>query len=109
MASHPRSVLITGTSSGGIGCALVSAFASQNFTVSATARDASKIPTSISSLPNVQVLTLDVTSSALINAAVEAVKVKTGGTLDYLVNNAGAGYTTPMVDVDIEAGKKVFM
>jgi len=98
----------TGTSVGGISSALVSAFASQNLTVFATARDISRIPASLSSLPNVQVLTLDVTSPALINAAVEAVKTKTGGTLDYLINNAGAGYTIPIADVDIEVGKKVF-
>jgi NAD(P)-dependent dehydrogenase (short-subunit alcohol dehydrogenase family) len=59
-------------------------------------------------LPHVTLLTLDVTSGASIAAAVEAVRAQTGGKLDYLVNNAGAWYIVPLLDTDIEQGKRIF-
>ena len=39
-------------------------------------------------LVNVTMLTLDITDSAQIKESVSAVEKMTGGTLDYLVNNA---------------------
>jgi NAD(P)-dependent dehydrogenase (short-subunit alcohol dehydrogenase family) len=63
---------------------------------------------SLSDLPNVHLISLDVTSPASIADAFSAVKAKTGGKLDYLVNNAGRGYSMPALDVDIEEGKRLF-
>ena len=108
MTSPRKSVLVTGTSTAGIGSALALAFARHDLLVFATARDLAKIPSSLSSRPNVEALVLDVTSPELIQHAVETVRAKTGGRLNYLVNNAGSGYTMPLADFDVEAGKKVF-
>jgi 1-acylglycerone phosphate reductase len=49
-----------------------------------------------------------VTSQESIRAAYNFVASKTNGRLDYLVNNAGAGYTTPLVDFDDRKGRAVF-
>ena len=107
-SGRPMSVLITGTSQGSFGGALAAAFARRGFTVFATARNLSKIDPALILLPHVHQLQLDVTSPESISHAVQAVRVKTDGRLNFLINNAGAGYTTPMADVDIEIGKKIF-
>jgi len=39
---------------------------------------------------------------------VEAVKTKTSGTLDVLLNNSGGGYLMPLIDLDLDAAKAVF-
>lgn len=108
MATLSRSVLITGTSAGSIGSALVAAFANKGFDVFATARDPSKIERSLADLPNVYPVRLDVTSQASIREAYNYVTQQSRGRLDYLVNNAGAGYTTPLVDFDEKLGRRVF-
>lgn len=103
-----KTVLITGTSAGGIGSALASAFSKRNHTVFATARDVTKA-SHLASLPGVVIIALDVTIPDSIVAAVEAVKAKTGGKgLDILINNAGAGYTMPLVDADLDQGRRMF-
>lgn len=103
----PKSVLITGCSAGGIGFALAEEFQSRGFHVFATARTRSKTST-LENLPNVTFIPLDVDSSSMISAAVEIVHAHTGGTLDYLVNNAGRNYFMPTLDVDIDYAKKIF-
>ena len=108
MTSPRKSVLVTGTSTAGIGSAIALAFAKQNLLVFATARDLAKISSSLSSRSNVETVVLDVTSPELVKDAMEMVRAKTGGRLDYLVNNAGGGYTIPLAEFDLEAGKKVF-
>lgn len=102
-----KSVLITGCSAGGIGYSLAQEFQSHGLTVFATARTLSKI-SNLEKLSNVTLLPLDVTSASSIAAAVEAVKAKTGGKLDYLVNNSGRTYCMPALDVDIEEAKLLF-
>ena len=102
-----KSVLITGCSTGGIGGALALAFQKRGLHVFATARTLSKM-SHLEKLPNVTLLTLDVTSSSSIATAVEAVEAQTGGTLDYLVNNSGGGLIMPTLDTDIEEAKRMF-
>lgn len=103
-----KTVLITGTSAGGIGSALASAFARRNYKVFATARDITKV-SHLASLPGIEIITLDVTLPDSIMAAVEAVKAKTDGKgLDILINNAGAGYLMPLVDADLDYGRRMF-
>ncbi|KAF2679664.1 NAD(P)-binding protein [Lentithecium fluviatile CBS 122367] len=103
----PRTVLITGSSAGGIGHALVLAFQKHNYTVFATARSLAKM-SDFGTLPNVHPIALDVTSPESIAAAVKEVDAKTGGKLDVLVNNAGGGYVIPVLDTDVEVAKAIF-
>ena len=103
----PKTVLITGCSVGGIGHGLAIAFQKRGLHVFATARSLSKM-SELSSLPNLTLLSLDVTSPTSIAAAVKSVEGKTGGRLDYLVNNSGSIYLMPNLDSDMEVGKKMF-
>lgn len=100
-------VLITGCSTGGIGAALCHEFQKRGLHVFAAARTISKLG-DIESLPNVTPVTLDVTSAASIAAAVELIRDKTGGRLDYLINNAGAQYVMPLLDVDVAAARAMY-
>ncbi|KAI0714610.1 hypothetical protein C8Q76DRAFT_619051 [Earliella scabrosa] len=103
-----KTILITGCSANGIGAALADALAKAGHTVFATARDPSKIPTTLTALPNVKTLALDVTSPSSVADAVAAVKGDDrAGRLDVLVNNAGAGYTIPLLDADLEQARRV--
>lgn len=102
-----KSVLITGCSQGGIGFALAKSFQRQGFHVFASARSVSSM-SPLEALPDVTLLTIDVTSPSSIAAAVKAIDVKTGGHLDCLVNNAGCYFTMPALDVDITEARKVF-
>jgi NADP-dependent 3-hydroxy acid dehydrogenase YdfG len=102
-----RTVLITGCSAGGIGAGLVETFALKNYHVFATARNTSKIPFILASLPNVTSLPLDTSSPSQIEAAVRHVE-KVAGKLDVLVNNSGIGFTQPVLDTRIEDTKRIF-
>lgn len=103
----PKSVLITGCSHGGIGSSLAETFQKRGLHVFATGRSLKKMA-HLADLPNVTLLTLDVTSPSSIADAVKAVAAQTGGTLDYLVNNAGRNYICPTLDVDIAEAKAMF-
>ncbi|ETS87339.1 hypothetical protein PFICI_01167 [Pestalotiopsis fici W106-1] len=106
--SRTRSVLITGCSDGGIGAALAQCFASHpNLHVYASARSIAKM-SELSTIPNITLLALDVTSPESIKIAVTTLQKATGGSLDILVNNAGCGYTMPYLDSDIEVAKALF-
>ena len=102
-----ESVLITGCSAGGIGAALCREFQHRGLHVFATARTPAKLD-DLTTLPNVTTLALDVTSAPSIADAVKTVQVKTGGRLKYLVNNSGAQYVVPTLDMDIEQAKKMY-
>lgn len=56
----------------------------------------------------IEILQLDVTSDESIANSVSAVKELTGGSLDALVNNAGAAYNMPLMDIDIEKARALF-
>ncbi|KAF4538166.1 Short-chain dehydrogenase/reductase SDR [Lasiodiplodia theobromae] len=105
--SSPKTVLITGCSDGGIGPALAKEFQSRGCHVFATARNPAKME-SLRDVPNVTLLPLDVSSPESISAAVAAISAQTGGTLDYLINNAGALYVTPVLDFDMQKAKALF-
>ena len=102
-----KSVLITGCSAGGIGSALVESFQKRNLRVFATARDVSKM-SHLEKLPNVTLLNLDPTSEPSVRAAFDILEAQTGGTLDYLVNNAGQTIIMPTLDFNIETAKKLY-
>lgn len=84
-----KSVLITGSSEGGIGDALARTFHQKGLLVFATARNLTKVQ-HLKEL-GLEILPLDVTDEASIKQAVESVGAATGGTLDILVNNSGGG------------------
>lgn len=84
-----KTALITGCSEGGIGDAIAQEFHKNGVRVFATARNLTKIE-HLRAL-GLEVLQLDVLSPESIQMAVVDVQKATGGTLDFLVNNAGAG------------------
>lgn len=106
MASR-ETVLITGCSNGGIGSALVVALQQRGLHVFATARDPSRM-SSLQGLPNVTMLTLDIVKPADIKCAVEMVAKQTGGTLNYLVSNAGRNHFMPILDEDLDMVRNLF-
>jgi NAD(P)-dependent dehydrogenase (short-subunit alcohol dehydrogenase family) len=83
-----KTVLITGSSSG-IGRATVKYFAARGWQVAATMRTPAK-ETELGQLPNVKLFPLDVLDEASIAQAV-ADTIRTFGSLDVVVNNAGYG------------------
>lgn len=106
--SRRKTVLVTGCSAGGLGVAFAQAFQGAGCHVFATARNPSKIPDSLTSLPHVEVLALDVTSAESISSCVSEIKTRTENRLDVLVNNAGWGILMPLLDTSIEEAKGVF-
>jgi 1-acylglycerone phosphate reductase len=94
-------VLITGCSEGGMGAALAEEFYRSGYIVYATARDQSKMA-SLSAL-GIKTMTLDIQSQESIDHCVKSVS-----SLDILINNAGASYTMPIVDMSIPEAKKLF-
>ncbi|KAI1779537.1 putative short-chain dehydrogenase/reductase [Hypoxylon cercidicola] len=101
----PKSVLITGCSEGGIGAALAAEFQSQGCQVFATARDVTKMQ-SLAKL-GVETLALDVTSDASIASTFATVQKATGGSLDYLINNAGVHHVMPFADAKVDDFRRV--
>lgn len=108
MASNKRTVLITGCSEGGIGAAVALEYQQRGYHVFATTRNTKKIPSSLTTLPAVTALSLDVTSPQSISSAVRDVSKATGGKLDVLVNNSGAALTAATLDTEIEHARNMF-
>lgn len=102
-----QSVLITGCSDDGIGYGLALTFQQQGYLVFATARDIKKM-SKLHGLSNTILLALDVTQIDQIAAAVKVVSEKTGGTLDYLINNAGRNHFMPILDEDLNKTRAIF-
>lgn len=101
------SALITGCSDDGIGYGLAVAFQQRGCHVFATARNPDKM-SKLKDLENVTLLAMDVTDKAQIEAAVEKVRDQTGGSLNYLVNNAGRNHFMPILDQDLDAARELY-
>ncbi|OAP58697.1 hypothetical protein AYL99_07787 [Fonsecaea erecta] len=106
MAPRKRTVLITGCSDGGLGAALARAFHKRGDRVFATARTLSKM--SALQIMGIETLPLDVLSEESIRSCVDQVSSLTGGSLDVLVNNAGAGFNMPVLDASIAEIQRQF-
>lgn len=102
-----KTVLITGCSEGGIGFALSKAFAKAGCHVYATARRTSAMA-ALESDKNITCLELDVCNKDSISKCRQYVEKSTGGHLDVLVNNAGIGYTTIAVEMEVDKCRNVF-
>jgi len=104
--SPQKTVLITGCSEHGLGDALAQALHRHGYRVFATARNPSKI----SHFENlgIETLPLDVLSPKSIEACISSVTSLTGGSLDMLINNSGAGYSMPLIDVSIPSAHSCF-
>ncbi|KAK3323371.1 hypothetical protein B0T19DRAFT_202112 [Cercophora scortea] len=110
----PKTVLITGASEGGIGNALAREFQSRGLHVFASARSLSKMA-NLSSLPNLTLLELDVTSPESIAAAVALISAHSTSTsssspprLDILVNNSGQSYLSPALEIPLATARSIF-
>ncbi|PTB63066.1 NAD(P)-binding protein [Trichoderma citrinoviride] len=101
-----RTVLISGCSDGSLGSHLALAFHRNGWRVFASARNLSKMTQARAS--GVEVVQLDTTDDESIAACVARVSELTGGSLDALVNNAGAGYSMPVLDLDLAQTRQLF-
>lgn len=101
-----KSVLITGCTPGGIGHSLAQEFHSKGLRVFATARKTETI--SDLAAKGIETLALEVTSPESIQKLKDEVATRTGGKLDFLVNNAGRNYTVPATDIEIDEVRLTF-
>jgi NAD(P)-dependent dehydrogenase (short-subunit alcohol dehydrogenase family) len=101
-----RSVLITGCSDGGLGAALALAFHDHGDRVFATTRDPSKMKSLAER--GIETLAMDVLDVESIQKCADEVSKRTGGALDVLLNNAGSGYSAPLMEASVDAMKRLF-
>ena len=101
-----KTILVTGCSDGSLGSKLALALRGHGWRVFASARNPLKL--SVVRAAGIECVQMDVGSNESISTAIEHVKELTGGSLDALVNNAGKGYSMPVVDVDIDEVREVF-
>lgn len=99
-----KTIFITGASSG-IGKATAELFSAKGWKVIATMRNPAKCP-DLATLPNVEVVKLDVSDHAEIKRVVEGVLGKYD--IDALLNNAGYGIMAPLEIPTEEQVYKVF-
>ncbi|PLB47641.1 1-acyl dihydroxyacetone phosphate reductase [Aspergillus steynii IBT 23096] len=111
MAKTIPFALITGCSSG-IGKELAIAFAARGITVLATARRVESLNDLTSKYSNIEALSLELGNpngdAESIAKLKEAVSKRTGGRLDFLVNNAGTHYASTTLDVEIKEVETLF-
>ncbi|KAK0731883.1 IBR finger domain protein [Lasiosphaeris hirsuta] len=106
MAAPKKTVLITGCSDGGLGAHLALAFHNAGWRVFASGRNLAKL--SVVQQAGIETIPLDVLSDTSIAAAAASITQLTGGPLDALVNNAGQGYSMPVLDLDLATARAVF-
>ncbi|KAI1658412.1 hypothetical protein F4813DRAFT_395758 [Daldinia decipiens] len=104
--AQKRTILITGCSDGSLGSALALAFHKIGWRVFASARNPSKLKEA--EFAGIETIQLDVLSEKSIADGVTKVKELTGGSLDAVLNNAGAGYSLPLMDIDIGKAQELF-
>jgi len=101
-----RTVLITGCSDGSLGSHLAIAFHNAGWRVFATARNLAKLKNVREA--QIETIQLDTLSEESIKNCVSEVEKLTGGSLDMLLNNAGAGYSMPLLDLDLAKTRDLF-
>ena len=104
--ANQKTILITGCSDGSVGSGLALALHDLGWRVFATARNPSKL--AAAKAVGIECIQLDVQSDESITSAVQQVKQLTGGSLDALLNNAGTGYSAPIVHIDVDKAHELF-
>lgn len=99
--------LITGCSSG-IGKQLAVAFAARGVTVLATARRTESLEEVTAKYSNIEALALDLGDPESITRLKDTVLKRTGGCLDFLINNAGMHYAGTGMDLEMDKVEAVF-
>jgi NADP-dependent 3-hydroxy acid dehydrogenase YdfG len=102
----PRTVLVTGASSG-IGAATARVLAEAGHRVYAAGRRVGRLEQLAAGRPGVVPLALDVTDPASIDAAVARIEAEAGG-VDVVVNNAGYAAVGPVETVDRDEVRRQF-
>jgi NAD(P)-dependent dehydrogenase (short-subunit alcohol dehydrogenase family) len=105
MASEPKSILVTGSSSG-IGKATVERLGRDGWRVFAGLRDPS--PASDAWAGQVFPVQLDVTDGDQVKAAVEEIERQSGGSLDGVVHNAGIPIGGALEEVEGDQLREIF-
>ena len=105
MTNPPRSVLITGCSTG-IGRCCADGLAARGWRVFASARR--EVDVAALTAAGHEALQLDLDNSASIHTAVDEVLARTGGTLDALFNNGAYGQTGAVEDLTRDALRAQF-
>jgi NAD(P)-dependent dehydrogenase (short-subunit alcohol dehydrogenase family) len=105
MTAQPKTVLITGCSSG-IGAALAHELLRRGQRVIATARRLEALQPLAAA--GAQTLALDVVDAASIAAAVSALQASEPGGVDLLINNAGYGQFGALLDLEAEDLRRQF-
>ncbi|KAI0904734.1 hypothetical protein F4823DRAFT_633729 [Ustulina deusta] len=101
-----RTILITGCSDGSLGSALALAFHKAGWRVFASARNTTKLRKSEEA--GIETVQLDTLSDESIASCVARVEELTCGSLDGLLNNAGAGHNMPLLDIDVAKARQLF-
>lgn len=104
--AQKQTILITGCSDGGLGSALAIAFHEAGWRVFASARNTQKLKETED--VGIESIQLDVLSQESIATAKAQITKLTGGSLNALLNNAGAGYSMPFLDMDVQKVRDVF-
>ncbi|KAL3493940.1 IBR finger domain protein [Aspergillus germanicus] len=104
--SCKRTVLITGCSDGSLGSHLALQFHAADWRIFASARNMAKLK--LAKEAGIETIQLDTLSSDSIATCVSQIKSLTGGTLDALINNAGAGYSMPVSDIENSKARDLF-
>jgi NAD(P)-dependent dehydrogenase (short-subunit alcohol dehydrogenase family) len=104
MANTPKTVIVTGGSQG-IGSGAVKAFLDRDYNVVATSRNVTK-STDLPSSPKLALVDGDI-GDATTAARVTETAIRTFGSIDALVNNAGIFFTKPFTDYTAEDFKRL--
>jgi len=97
--------LVTGASQG-LGLLTVKYLLSKDQTVIATTRDKNKFDPAISSNPNLEIISLDLTSEGEVKNSINKI-VEKYGRIDVLINNAGHGFVGAVEEASAEEVEQV--
>ena len=100
-------VLITGCTKGSIGYSLAKEFAAQDYQVFATTRNVTSMA-DLSTIPNITLLPLDITSRDSVLSAHSIITQQTGGKLDILYHNAGYRSLGMAIESPVDEAYKMF-